>query len=198
MNIGVDVDGVLEDLHSFLFDSGTKFFKKKYDMAPSDPTAGSIEEMFRCTEEQRRAFWWACGAEYLLRRPCREGCKSTLARLRKNGHRVYIITCRALTVGRGAVSLFFRLILRFWLMKNGLRYDGIAFCSGERTAEDKRRACEKLKIDVMIDDSVPNLDAVKDLARPVLFTAPWNSGAADPDVTRVNSWSEVEQALRLA
>ena len=198
MNIGVDVDGVLEDYSKFLVDSGTKYFSEKFDIAPVDPAANSVEAMFCCTEKQRKKFWWACGAEYLIHQPCRDGCREVLSRLADEGHRVFIITGRAMTVGRGPVSLFFRGVLRRWLKKNGIEYERIIYCRNDRAPEDKRRACEELGIDVMIDDSASNLLASRDIVQPILFTAPWNSASDEPGITRVSSWHDVEQALGLA
>ncbi len=198
MNIGVDVDGVLSDLGRFLRDSGTKYFSEQFDMDPVDPDAKSIEEMFLCTDKQRRKFWWACGSKYLFRQPCTDGCAEVISRFLSEGHRVFIITGRALTVGRGPISLFFRGVLRRWLKKNGIGYDRIVFCRHEYAAEDKRRACERLGIDVMIDDNAANLIASKDVARAILFTAPWNTSLNEEGITRVSSWSDVEQAIELA
>lgn len=198
MNIGVDVDGVLEDFSKFLVSSGTKFFSEKFDMGLVDPEAKCIEDMFCCTDKQRRKFWRECGAEYLFRQPCIDGCAEVISRLVKEGHRVFIITGRAMTRGRGPVSLFFRGVLRRWLKKNGIEYEKIVFCRNRRTEEDKRRACLKHGIDVMIDDTVSNLTAARDIVRPILFSAPWNIENEDPSLMRVSSWSDVEDAIELA
>lgn len=50
----------------------------------------------------------------------------------------------------------------------------------------------------MIDDTVSNLTAARDIVRPILFSAPWNMENEDPSLMRVSSWSDVEDAIELA
>ena len=165
MNIGVDVDGVLADLNRFLKEKGVPYFKRKFGLSVADPEQSHAEQMFGCTPGQRKRFWWDCGYYYLTAQPSIAGSSDVLSDLSEDGNSIIIITSRALTANRGPFPALLRHLLRSWLRKNGIAYDKLVFCSEHATAEDKRQACLENGIDVMIDDTIENLLAVKDVVR---------------------------------
>lgn len=195
LNIGVDVDGVLIDLSGFLRKRGEEYFRRKYGLEIIDPDKSHAEEMFGCTKKQRKKFWWDCGWEYVHTQKCIDGSASALKRLREEGNRIVIITSRALTVDHGPASLILRTVLKRWLKRNGIGYDKLVFCDEESSAEDKRAACAENGIDVMVDDSVENLLAIKDIVRAICFDSPWNRELEDEGVIRAHDWAEVRSAI---
>lgn len=196
MNIGVDVDGVLTDIGRFMTEYGEPYFKVKFGLPVADPRGYSIDEMFACTYEQRKSFWWKYGAKYLFGLPPKEGCVESIRRLQREGHRVFIITSRTLAVGHGVISVFFRWVLRNWLWKNHIKYEKTVFCSEENSAEDKIKACEENAIDVMIEDKKENVLALKGNVRVICPRCPWNEMLDDESVTFAEDWKEIEKLIR--
>ena len=195
MNIGVDVDGVLTDIGRFMQQYGEPYFADTFGLPVADPRGYSIDEMFACTYEQRKSFWWKYGAKYLFGLPPKAGCADSIRRLRGEGHSIHIITSRTLAVGHGLISVFFRWVLRHWLRKNRIKYDGIVFCSEEHSADDKVKACAERSIDVMIEDKKENVLALKDKVRTLCLRCPWNEELEGSGVEFVESWEEIERII---
>ncbi|MBO4383945.1 MAG: hypothetical protein J5854_00815 [Clostridia bacterium] len=196
MNIGIDVDGVLADLGRFLREEGVPYFKKKYGLSVVDPAQCHAEEMFGCTEKQRKRFWGRRGWRYINGEAPIEGCSEVIGKLKRDGNGIYIVTCRALTAKHGPVPAFLRTVLRSWLKRNGIAYDGIIYCHEDDPAERKLKACLDNGLDVLIDDNADNIMAVKDSVLALCFDSPWNARIDDEKVIRVGGWADVDRFFR--
>ena len=53
MNIGIDVDGTLMDISSYMLEKGRRYFQRE----PDDPAAFDVDAMFSCTHKERTRFW---------------------------------------------------------------------------------------------------------------------------------------------
>lgn len=197
MRIGVDVDGVLTDIGSFMRRFGEKYFSENYGMHIKDPAGYNIEEMFGCTSKLRKRFWWKYGYKYIVEQPSYDGCAETLERIRQKGNEIYIITSRTMAAGHNIVSAFFRSVLRRWLKKNRIEYSKIVFCREKECAEDKLAACRENSIDVMIEDKIENVLAVKEAAKTLCYVSPWNEKLLCNDVIYVHNWKEIEDAINI-
>lgn len=195
MNIGVDVDGVLEDIELFFKNTGERYFSETYGLNVVDPDAYRAEERFGCTAKQRKMFWAKCGRSYLVDQPCMDGCSEVLKQFILEGHKIFIITSRAMTIGKGPVSLYFRRVLRRWLKKNDIEYDKIVFCRDRESAEDKFVACIENGIDIMIDDTVDNLLAIKDCVTALCYESPWNKTLDDSKIIKVSDWQDILEVV---
>ena len=57
VTIGIDVDGVLNDLYTFQKENAIPFFMNKYNLEVKDPEAYDIKDIFACSDAQREQFW---------------------------------------------------------------------------------------------------------------------------------------------
>lgn len=189
MNIGIDVDGVLTDLASYQLKCGKKHFVNDLNMPLKNPKGYDVCEIYGCSKDEREQFWTKYIWSYCLREPMTAGATNTVKKLKQNGHKIYIITGRAHTSEKGFIGVLFRGMLRYWLKKNQFLYDEILFCSENDSAAEKSKICQAYGIDIMVDDKVENLLALKDQLRVVCFPAVWNEDCRELDEFRVPDFS---------
>ena len=119
MNIGFDIDGVLNDIEKFQLKYGSIFFRKKRikeyieknykengillnesDIKDTDfiinQNGYGIKEIFDCTDEEEVEFWTKYTHKFFFE-PARVGASDTIKKLRAEGHKIFIISSRALT-----------------------------------------------------------------------------------------------------
>ena len=185
MNIGIDVDGTLTDIWAYMIRNGEKYFGRP----ASDPNAFEIEQMFACSVEEGHAFWKKYLLRYCLRCPIKDGAARTISKLRNDGHHIYIVTSRVFTTRKGAAGALFRVILKGWLRKSGVCYEGIAFC--EDSGEAKLKECQRLHIDVMIDDKPENLVTITKKHAVIACPMPWNRTLAAQGFVMAKDWTDI-------
>lgn len=191
MNIGIDVDGVLVNLAAYQLIYGEKFFQKNYNMQIKNPKAYDIVDIFECSKPQREKFWTRYIWGYCLKEPMTIGASDCMKKLREAGHKIYVITGRVHTTEKGITGALFRWMLKHWLKKNHFYYDEMLFCSEKDSSTDKYEICMKKNIDVMVDDKVENLLALKDTIRVFCYPAPWNEDCRELDKCRINGFEEL-------
>ncbi|SCW49511.1 Uncharacterized protein, HAD superfamily [Ruminococcaceae bacterium YRB3002] len=189
MNIGIDVDGTLIDIGSFMLRNGETYFGRQ----ASDPSAIDIEQMFACTYSQRNRFWSRHIFEYCKRSPMIEGASESIEQLRRDGHGIYIVTSRVFTTLRGPVGARFRRMLRGWLAQQGVVYDDIVFC--EDTGMSKLEQCRRLNVGVMIDDKPDNLITISKEIPVIAAPMPWNADLVDERVIKASDWGEIYRII---
>ena len=94
MNIGLDVDGVLVDVRTFQLREGKRYFEKKFGISIKNPDMFEVQDVFECTKKQREAFWIKYIWKYCLKEPMTDNAAEVVNKLRKEGHKVIIITSR--------------------------------------------------------------------------------------------------------
>lgn len=176
MNIAFDIDGVLTDFEWFLNVYGERFFSKKYHVEAHvvNHKTSKIAERFGYDSQNEIAFYKRYLLWYARKMPIRENAASTINMLREEGHKVYFITARALTNHDNLVGKLMRGILKNWLRKNQVEYDGIYFVSVSNSAEEKRQLCEQLQIDVMVEDEPGNIKEIRKVSRVICMAADYN------------------------
>ena len=190
MNIGIDVDGVLTDIHNFNLRHAPPFFKRKFDRDVVDKNMLEIRDIFQCSEEEHKAYWKKYPLKYVMREPARKGAKKTVRKLRKDGHRIYIISKRVFACRDDFLGKLMRFIVKNWLWRNGIKYDELIFCDNE-VSDSKRTACLEHKIDVMIDDEPVNIEAIAPIAKVICFDTAYNRDCVGENIVRVKDWDEV-------
>jgi len=190
MNIGIDVDGVLTDIQGFNHKHAPTFFKKKFNRAFADESSYDIRDIFKCPENEYRAYWTKYLLKYIITEPPRKNAKKIVRQLRKDGHSIYIISKRVYTCRKDYKGMFMRFVMRNWLWRNGIRYKEIAFCDND-IHDSKRTACLERKIDVMIDDETVNINAIAPIARVICFDTSYNQDCISENVKRVKDFDEI-------
>ena len=191
MNIGIDVDGVLVDMEGYQLKHGTEYFKKVHNKSVVNPTAYDIEQIFECTHEEREKFWRKYIWAYCLKEPVMNNATEVIARLRKKGHKIFIITSRAHTTEHNLIGVVFRWMLKYWLKKNHIVYDSLIYCSERDSSSDKYKVCVECNVDVMIDDKLENLIPLVGKIIPLCYSAAWNRNAKDNNLFLVNDWNHI-------
>ena len=181
MNIGIDIDGVLQDTEQWF-----EAFANIYDYEIGgkgivNPESYKFTGKYDWTEEQ----FMDCLDKYLYM--CMEnaqimpGAKEILAKLQAEGHKLFVITARGINFEREeAIALKF-------LDKLGVKFESVHFKS-----RDKVVPCVDNQIDYMIDDAPFNIENLSNNGVKCLYFR--SSIAKDinhPNVTDVYNWGEV-------
>jgi len=196
MNIGIDMDGVLTDIQGFNMKHAPEFFLKNFGREVVDENPYDIRDIFDCTEEEFVHYWKKHLIKYAITEPARKDAKKVVNTLRKEGHKIFIISKRVFTCRKDFLGLFMRTIVRNWLWRNGIRYEEIVFCDND-IADSKGEACKEKKIDVMVDDEITNIEAIAPVSKVICFDVSYNRGYEATNVFRAHSWQEVHDIINV-
>ena len=186
MNIGIDIDGVLTDIERFHFTYGVPFFDKKFNMSIVNEYGKDIVQLFQCTMEQERKFWLKHSIKYVIKDKVRPDAEDFVKWLYDNGHKVYIITSRAMATKDNVLGKLMRYFVKKWLKKSGIRYERIIFCD-----EDKIPALKECQIDYMIEDDPDNIRAMQGVAKLLCMNAKCNEHITEEQAHRCYSFDDV-------
>jgi len=174
LNIGVDLDGVCYDFGNAF----RRFLVMKKGFDPLTLPTPTCWDFFReqwgiSNDEYFKLYAEGVDAGIILwtGRP-HPGCAEVISNLRKEGHKINIVTHR--TVGKQAIPATVD-----WLQRNGIVYDTITF-SADKTA---------VKNDLFIEDNIKNFIALEEAGvRSVLMDQAWNIEHETP--YRVYDWDD--------
>jgi len=195
VHIGIDVDGVLTNIQNFNRRHAPKFFIKKFDRDVVDDCPYDIRDIFKCPENEYRAYWKRYLFKYAIFEPARKGAKETIRKLRTDGHLIFIITKRVFTCQDDFMGKLMRVLLKNWLWRNGIKHDEVVFCDND-VPDSKRSACLEKQIDVMVDDEVVNINAIMPIAKVICFDASYNRGCPNEDIIRVSNFEQVYEEMQ--
>jgi len=190
MNIGIDIDGVLTDIHSYNLKHAPPFFMKKFGREVIDETPYDIRDIFNCPENERVSYWKKHLLSYAIFEPTRKNARKVIRALKKDGHRIYIISKRVFTCQDDFLGKLMRFIVRNWLWRNRICYDEVVFCDND-IPDSKGTACLEKKIDVMVDDEPVNIEAIAPIAKVICFDASYNRDCEGENIVRAMDWDEV-------
>ena len=163
MNIGIDIDGVLTDLESYIETDGKKYMIE--NNLGFDDTMNTNTIYVFLSKEDSHKFW-------------------------DDGNKIIIITARTYDsqIIKGGIKRqqnMEELIIK-WLDKNNIKYDKIVFSN-----LNKLKDCLNNKIDIMIEDSVSNIEQLKNHMKILCFNAKYNHSYANSQIYRVYDWDDV-------
>jgi len=190
MNIGIDVDGVLTDIHGFNRKYAPPFFKKKFNRDVVDESPYDIRDIFRCPEDEYKAYWNRFLLKYVTLEPAQKDAKEVVRKLCVDGHKIYIISKRIFTTQDNFMGKLMRFLFKNWLWRNRIKYHEIVFCDND-IPDSKRTACIENNIDVMIDDEPVNINAIAPIAKVICYDASYNRYCEGENIYRANDWDEV-------
>jgi len=190
MNIGIDVDGVLTDIHAFNLRNAPVFFKKKFNIDIIDEKPYDIRDIFKCTDDEYKAYWNKYLLKYVTLEPARKGAKEFTRKLHADGHKIFIISKRVFTCRDDFLGKLMRFLMRNWLWRNGIKHDKVIFCDND-VPDSKRTACLENNIDLMIDDEPVNIEAIAPIAKVICWDASYNRECEGDGIVRVRDWDEV-------
>lgn len=183
MNIAFDIDGVLTDFEWFLDVYGKRYFSKKYhtDANVVNRQTSKIAERFGYAPEEEVKFYTRYLFWYARKVPIRENAAAVIRALRNEGNNIYLITARALADKDNLLGKMMRQCLKAWLNTNRVEYDGIYYVDVSNSAKEKRRLCEELHIDIMVEDEPDNIKEIGQVCRVICVMADYNRNVDECD-----------------
>ena len=186
MRIGVDVDGVLNDIGAWHYSCGFKFcIENKIDRG-FNPHAYMIEEQFGITDEENIKFWKEYIFDLMISIPTRPYAATVLTLLQEMGHEIVILTARDNRYLTNQYEDTMNFYVEEWLIKNGIPYNQIIAGTGKKSEK-----VIKNNIDIMIEDKASNVEAISKLIPVLCFDAPYNLDVKGDNITRVYSWYQI-------
>ena len=186
MRIGVDVDGVLNDIGAWHYACGFKFcIENKIDRG-FHPEKYMIEEQFGITDEENLKFWKEYIFDLMVSIPTRPYAANVLTLLQEMGHEIVILTARDNRYLTNQYEDTMNFYVEEWLTKNGIPYNQIIAGTGKKSEK-----VIKNNIDIMIEDKASNVEAISKIIPVLCFDAPYNSNIEGKNITRVYSWYQI-------
>lgn len=197
MNIGIDIDGVLNDLQQFNLNCGLEFCYKHHLMYAPNPEKYYVRDMFGWSKYYYRLFQHEYYKRFFLQTTYARPSASEVIRALKKDNNIYIITARKNILVRrmglnklSTVNLF----TKTWLQEAGIEYDHLIF-----TSVDKQDILYHNRIDVMIEDSPLFFEKFEcdQQTQAICFDAPYNRGIRNSEqVLRAHNWLEIFQLIK--
>ncbi|MDR2530841.1 MAG: hypothetical protein LBC65_04805 [Oscillospiraceae bacterium] len=185
MNIGIDLDGVLTDIMGFF----------RFNEALRHSELDDTRDIFYCTNDNLKARWKRYMLKYATIQPARKGAKDLLRKLKKDGHRVVIISKRVYACRGGLKGRAMRLLVRGWLLRNKILFQRVIFCDSDRP-DSKLDVCLEKRIDVLVDDEPVNIRSVRSVTTPICFDARYNQNCCGDDILRARGFDETYSLIR--
>ena len=186
MRIGIDIDGVLNDIGEWHYSCGYKFCIENNINRGFNPYEYLIEKQFFLTEKENNKFWKEYIFDLMVSIPTRPYASKIINELRNMGHKVVILTARDNRYLTNQYANTMNFYVEEWLKKNNIEYDEII--SGRGNKKDK---CLKNNIDIMIEDKANNVLEISKHIPVLCFDAPYNLEVNKENVTRVYSWYQI-------
>lgn len=192
MRIGIDIDGVLNDLAKFHLECGLRFCNQHQLSSEIDVSAYEVRDIFNWSERDYRQFQKEYYAVFFLTCSYLRPFASEAVRTLHQCNEIFIITARkpslirALNIPSYENSIF--KLTQQWLSQAEIEYDHFVL-----TQWDKREAILDNKIDIMIEDSPLFFEQQESFPTTQLlcFDAVYNRKIVNPSIQRVHSWFDV-------
>lgn len=193
--LGFVVDGVLIDTSKFMLENGEKFLKDKVRFV--NEGSSKFTEMFNCSKEVSDIFWKQYFRKYCLRTKPEKDAVDVLKQLKKNGNEIYIITSRVHIADKSFTGELYRAMLKHWLNKNSIPFDGIIYCDKDNNYDDEFEVCKKIEIDTIITDKISEAIALSETSDIIILNKPYNKGLHNTKIKRADSFKEVYSIIEV-
>ncbi len=192
MRIGIDIDGVLTDIETFLADYGTKYCIENNLPINIKQVDYDETKTFNWTEEQTIKFWNKYIIYYATKYPAREFASEIIKKLKKEGHEIYIITARNdYGVPEEHIGKMRSEIVPKWLEENKIVYDKIIY-----TEESKLPYVVGNYVELMIEDSPQNIIEISSKIPTLCYNNLYNQKVEGKNITRVYSWYDIYNKIK--
>ena len=190
MRIGVDLDGVLNDVAEWHFACGSKFCLEQNINRGFNPKGYYMEDQFHLTSDENNEFWRQYIFDLLIAIPPRPYASEVIHKLRKDGHKIIILSARDNQYLTHQYSGMITYYVKSWLNKNNIEYDELVI-----NTSNKREKCLSIGLDLMIEDKGSNVNDISKIIPVMVFDAPYNGGCTGKNVIRVYSWYQIYQEI---
>ena len=192
MKIGVDVDGVLTHLSEYVKKYFTMYLKENNIPFKYNKAKERFYEQFNVTKDIDTDFWDEWIFHYSKNTVMMNNASKILKKLHNDGHTLTIITSRTHSSEQSEKGERMRALLQKWFNKHDIYFDEIYY-SNEIIG--KVDLVKKSKIDVMIDDSVRNINEISEHVPVIIFKNPANKKAKGENKIIANSWKDIYKII---
>lgn len=192
INIGIDIDGVINDLSLFHIACGTKFCYEQELYPHINATEMDSMDIFKWEKEIDNQFWKEYYSELIISKDfIRPYVADVTEILHKDKHRIYIISARHdkdLPV-QETQSMY--QLTKNCLDFNHIYYDDLILTS------DKWKCILELNVDVMIEDNPTFFtENITSSCNILCFDTPYNKSINSQNIVRVYSWFDILNKIK--
>lgn len=182
MNIGIDIDDTINNMHDIILKKGIEFNKREKIDFKINPNLWDLKKAFGWDEFTVEKFLDETLEEACFKAETKENAVEVINKLQREGNKIIIITSRT-TKNAYEIS-------EKWLKQKNVNYDKLIVGS-----TDKGKTCLENEIDVFIDDNVEFCNSVSATnAKVLMFDSPCNQ--KEMNFKRVYSWDEVYKEIK--
>lgn len=185
--VAFDVDGVLVDFMSFLYNEGEKYLQKKYNTKDivMNLDQNSFEKIFDVDSNIEKEFYKRNLIKYIHLSKSNEFAADIINELRKKNIEIHIVTSRYKCHENSLMGLIMRTFLYSWLKRNEIEYDYIKFCTFENSAIDKVEYCLLNDISLIVEDTKENISELSKYIKVLCINELHNEGVENDNITRI-------------
>ena len=191
MNIGIDIDNTItevqEELNNAAYEYAIKLGKNiKNDDNPFEDiknNGDTYKKKFQFSYDELKYFLKNIQEEITNKAEPRDNAVEIINRLRKEGHKIFIITARDSEFHEDPY-----LLSKNWLDKNNIEYDKLIV-----NAREKGTVCKNENIDLFIDDQLNNcLDVSKEGIRVIRIS---HETCNNKYIVDLNNWTKIYEYI---
>ena len=190
MKIGIDIDGVLTDEHTYVLDNGTKYFSENNISYIVNRSVYDSEGIFGVSEDEYNNFWKEYIFEYSKNIPIRCYASEIIRKLKTEGNQIFIITSRSFTTYENENKVRMQRLVKEWLKTNSVLYDKIIF------TRKKLDVCIEKNIDLMIEDKPENIEDISKEIPVIVYDCSYNEEIHNKNVIRCYSWYDIYDKIK--
>ena len=185
MIIGVDIDGVLANYSRFLYDHVSKYLNKK-----PLKKCYEVKEVYGLSSDEEMKVWQDNYDNYVKNIDALWGSAKFLRFLRKNNHKVYLITNRGFDAIPGTNYEKAYNQTEKWLKKHHFEYDKLILTKGLKLNE-----CKACGVEIMLEDSPYQIENVSQGIPVIIIDTDYNREVNNDNTYRCKSYREVKKTF---
>ena len=186
MNIGIDIDDTINELHDILIKKGTEFNKNEKINYEIQTDKWEWIDAFGWDKLTAKKFLAENMENLYLNAGIKENAAEVINKLHTEGNNIIIITARGSEHGQGDI---------YKISENCLKEKNVIFDKLIINSRDKAKTCIENNIDIFIDDNVDFCKGVSQNGTKVfMFDSPYNQ--EETECKRVYNWDEVYREIK--
>lgn len=187
MRIGIDIDGTITDIRSYIFEHGKAYFE---GLEPNK-NGYEIAEIYNVGIDEENNFWDKHFPDYMKNAKLNIGCKEAIEKINKK-NKIFILTSRKYReeYKESLTPDDFFNVTEEYLFKNKIYYEEIVFTN------NKKISAEMLNLDVVIEDKIENIKSVSEVCPVIVIDNENNKSIEGKNIYHAKDWSKVENLLK--
>lgn len=191
MIIGVDIDDTLTDIRDELAEEALKYAKslnkeidEKKVVWDKNNNGSSFKERYNLDYDELLYFFRNIQENITKKAKPREDVVDVIKKLRKDGHKIYIITARDSEFHNDPYELS-----KTWLDKNNIEYDKLIV-----NARDKVKICKEQNVNIFIDDKLSNCIEISN--ENIITIRITNYTEQHKNIVNKKNWKEIYEYIK--